>query len=134
MACFTSSTEGGLSNQTDPASGILENPEPPISILLHFGLANRVEKQLTTPFLMPFRETKILPFCSILLMWLRPFLKLAERWKKQVFLSPFLHQFWRDFCLQISSTFLLTSQSSEFIFPNVPLMSEEVVDNDQTSL
>jgi len=44
MACFTSSTEGGLSNQTDPASGILENPEPPISILLHFGLANRVEK------------------------------------------------------------------------------------------
>jgi hypothetical protein len=44
MACFTFSTEGGLSNQTNLASEILENPEPPISILLHFGLANRVEK------------------------------------------------------------------------------------------
>jgi len=44
MACFTSSTEGGLSNQTDLASEILENPEPPISILLYFGLANKVEK------------------------------------------------------------------------------------------
>jgi hypothetical protein len=26
-----------------------------------------------------------------LLIWLRPFLKLAERWKKRVFLSPILH-------------------------------------------
>jgi hypothetical protein len=37
---------------------------------------------LTIPFLMSFRETKNLSFCSILLMWLRSFFKLAERWKK----------------------------------------------------
>jgi len=115
-ACFTSSNEGSLSNQTDLASEILENPEPPISILLHCGLANRVEKKLTAPYLMSFRETKNPPFCLILLMWLRPFLKLAERWKKRVFLSPILHPFWRDFYLLISSTFLLTSQSLEFRF------------------
>jgi len=115
-ACFTSSNEGNLSNQTDLASEILENPEPPISILLHCGLANRDEKKLTAPSLMSFGETKNLSFSSIVLMWLRPFLKLAERWKKRVFLSPILHQFWRDFCLQISSIFLLTSQSSEFRF------------------
>ena len=116
MAYFTSSNKGSLSNQTDIASEILENPEPPISILLHCGLANRVEKKLTAPSLMSFIETKNLSFYSILLIWLRPFLKLAERWKKWVFLSPILYQFWRDFYLQISSTFLLTSKSSEFRF------------------
>jgi len=90
-ACFTSSNEGNLSNQTDFDYEILENPEPPISILLHCGLANRVKKKLTTPSLMSFGETKNVLFSSILLMWLRPFLKLAERWKKRVFLSPILH-------------------------------------------
>jgi len=34
MAYFTSSNEGSLSNQTDIASEILENPEPPISTSL----------------------------------------------------------------------------------------------------
>jgi hypothetical protein len=49
-ACFTSSNEGSLSNQIDLASEILENSEPPISILLHYDLANRVEKKLNTLF------------------------------------------------------------------------------------
>ena len=115
-ACFTSSNECSLSNQTDLSSEILENPESPISILLHCGLANRVEKKLTTPSLMSFGESKNLPFYSILLMWFRPFLKLAKRWKNQVFLSLILHQFWLDFYLQMPLTFLLTSHSSEFRF------------------
>jgi len=63
MAYFTSSNEGSLSNQTDIASEILEKPEPPISILLHCGLANKVEKKLTAPSLMSFIETKNLLFC-----------------------------------------------------------------------
>jgi len=41
--CFTSSIEGGLSNKIELASEILLNPEPSISIFLHFGLANKVE-------------------------------------------------------------------------------------------
>jgi len=48
-ACFTSFIESGLSSQIDLASGILENPEPPISILLQVGLRNKDDKKLTAP-------------------------------------------------------------------------------------
>ena len=47
-ACFTSFIESGLSSQIDLASGILENPEPPISILLQVGLRNKDEKKSFT--------------------------------------------------------------------------------------
>jgi hypothetical protein len=41
-------------------------------------------------------------------------LELATRWKNLVFLSPSLHQFCLDFCLQIASTFLITTHGLLF--------------------
>jgi len=58
IACFTSSIEGAFSSQIDLASKILENPEPPISILLHVGLRNKDEKKLTASFFISFEETR----------------------------------------------------------------------------
>jgi hypothetical protein len=56
--CLTSSIEGGLSSQIEFASEILENPEPPISILLHVGFRNKDEKKLTAPSFISFKETR----------------------------------------------------------------------------
>jgi len=58
IACFISSIEGCLSSQIDLAFEILENPEPPISILLHVGLRNNDEKKLTAPSFISFEETR----------------------------------------------------------------------------
>ena len=41
--CFTSSIEWGFSSQTELASKIVLKPECPISILMHLGLANKLE-------------------------------------------------------------------------------------------